>query len=307
MSPTGRAVIESPFAAAALISASVWRQRSGARSFWVIENEIGHLVFSATRSIIGRSSCSVERSSTNCSTLRPSLCMAAAIAVSSSSPAFSVGVKSPVEVRWLRVREVEKPSAPERTASRASLAIASLSSGVEGSRRAPQLRPDVDVEIAFGEPLHVVRKAFPEPGDAGAQHRLGDVLDALHQLDQAQMVVRPAWREADAAIAHHRGRDAVLRGWRHVLTPGDLAVVMRVDVDKARRDQLAARVDFVAALARNLTDLADSSVPDRDIGLEQIAAASIGNGTAADHKVWTFAHGVSSRVFFGSLKPMFGA
>ena len=74
---------------------------------------------------------------------------------------------------------------------------------------------------------------------------------------------------------------------------------MRVDVDKARRDQLAARVDFVAALARNLTDLADSSVPDRDIGLEQIAAASIGNGTAADHKVWTFAHGVSSRVFLG--------
>src|SRR5215471_2000618 len=120
MSPTGRAaicaVIESPFAAAALISASVWRQRSGARSFWVIENEIGHLVFSATRNIIGRSSCSVERSSTNCSTLRPSLCMAAAIAVS-------------------------------------------------------------------------------------------------------------------AAIAHHRGRDAVLRGWRDVLTPGDLAVVMHVDVD----------------------------------------------------------------------------
>jgi hypothetical protein len=64
--------------------------------------------------------------------------MAEAIAVSSSSPAFSVGVKSPVEVRWLSVRDVEKPSAPARTASLARAAIALLSSGVDGSRRAPR-------------------------------------------------------------------------------------------------------------------------------------------------------------------------
>ncbi|MBA7693606.1 hypothetical protein ES703_102193 [subsurface metagenome] len=91
---------DSPRLVAALISASVCRQRSGARSFWVIEKVIGHFAFSATRSIIGRSSLMVERSSTNCSTARlPWVCMAAAIAVSSSSPAFRVGVKSPVEVR----------------------------------------------------------------------------------------------------------------------------------------------------------------------------------------------------------------
>jgi len=77
-------------------------------------------------------------SSTNCSTLRPTPCIAPAIAVSSSSPAFRVGVKSPVEVRWLSVREVEKPSAPARTASPASAAMAVLSSAVAGSRRAPR-------------------------------------------------------------------------------------------------------------------------------------------------------------------------
>ena len=71
---------------------SVLRQRCGSLSFCVIENVTGILVFSATRSIIGRSSLMVERSSTNCSTLRPWACMAAAIAVSSSSPAFKVGV-----------------------------------------------------------------------------------------------------------------------------------------------------------------------------------------------------------------------
>jgi len=45
-----------PRAAALLISARVCLQRCGARSFCVTENEIGHLVLSAMRSIIGRSS-----------------------------------------------------------------------------------------------------------------------------------------------------------------------------------------------------------------------------------------------------------
>ena len=57
--------IDSPRAEAALMVSSVWRQRRGALSFWVIENDTGILVFSATRSIIGRSSLMVERSSTN--------------------------------------------------------------------------------------------------------------------------------------------------------------------------------------------------------------------------------------------------
>jgi hypothetical protein len=47
-------------------------------------------------------------------------------------------VKSPVDVRWFSVREVEKPSAPALTASAASAAIALLSSSVAGSRRAPR-------------------------------------------------------------------------------------------------------------------------------------------------------------------------
>ena len=85
------------------------------------------------------------------------------------------------------------------------------------------------------QPVHVIRKTFPGPGNAGAQHRLRNILDAFHQLDQPDVIGRPAGREADAAIAHDRGGDAVLRRGRDVLAPGDLAVIMGVDVDKARR------------------------------------------------------------------------
>ena len=243
---------------------SVWRQRCGALSFWVIENEIGHLGVlrhpQHHRQVFVDAGEIEHELQARCG-LAP--CIAAAIAVSSSSPAFSVGVKSPVEVRWLSVREVEKPSAPARTASPPSAAIALLSSGVDGiaaraalahhvdaQRRMRQLRADIHVEISLRQPLHVIRKAFPGPGNAGAQHRLGDVLDAFHQLDQPDMIGRPARRKADAAIAHDRCGDAVLRRGRDVLAPGDLAVIMGVDVDKAGRDQFAFGVDFFLAFRR---------------------------------------------------------
>ena len=58
--------------------------------------------------------------------------------VSSSSPAVSVGVGCPSEVRWLSVREVEKPSAPASTARFASAAMAAMSASVAGSRSAPR-------------------------------------------------------------------------------------------------------------------------------------------------------------------------
>ena len=68
---------------------------------------------------------------------------------------------------------------------------------------------------------------------------------------------------------------------------------MSVDVDKARRDQLAPGVDLVLALARNLADLGDTAVLDGDVCLEQIAALSVSDRAAANHKVWIGSHGVS--------------
>src|SRR5665213_985921 len=109
------------------------------------------------------------------------------------------------------------------------------------------------------------------------------------------MVARPARREADAAIAHDRGGDAVLRRRRDVLAPGHLAVIMGVDIDKAGRHQFALGVDLVGALAQDLADFADAAIGDRDVGFEKLAARSVGDVAAANHEVWV-GHGISPRL-----------
>ena len=58
--------------------------------------------------------------------------------ISSSSAAVKVGVGWPSEVRWLRVREVEKPRAPASMARFARAAMAAMSAGLAGSRFAPR-------------------------------------------------------------------------------------------------------------------------------------------------------------------------
>ena len=74
------------------------------------------------------------------------------------------------------------------------------------------------------------------------------------------MIRRTAGREADAAIAHHGGGDAVLRRGRDVLAPGDLAVIVGVKVDEAWRDQLAPGVDLFGTFARDPADFDDATV-----------------------------------------------
>jgi hypothetical protein len=79
------------------------------------------------------------------------------------------------------------------------------------------------------------------------------------------------------------------------MAPGDLTVIMGVQVDKARRDQFAAGVDLFLAFAEHPANFHDAAVSDRDIRFEQVAAESVGDVAAADHKVWIVGHGVPSR------------
>ena len=109
------------------------------------------------------------------------------------------------------------------------------------------------------------------------------------------MIGRAAGREADAAIAHDGGGDAILRRGRDVLAPGDLAVIMGVNVDKARRHQFAAGVDLFLAFAGDAADLDNAAACDRHVRFEQVAAEAVGDAAAADHEVWMAGHGVSSR------------
>ena len=68
----------------------------------------------------------------------PTACSALAIPTSSSYSACRVGVGSPLTLRWLRVRELVKPSAPARMACSVRRRISTTSAAVAGSRSAPR-------------------------------------------------------------------------------------------------------------------------------------------------------------------------
>ena len=73
--------------------------------------------------------------------------------------------------------------------------------------------------------------------------------------------------EADPAVAHHHGGDAVPRRRGEVVVPGGLAVVVGVDVDEAGGDQGAVGVDLRApAPSDNRADRDDAVVDHGDVG-----------------------------------------
>ena len=127
----------------------------------------------------------------------------------------------------------------------------------------------------------------------------GDVLDALHQPDEPLVLVGAHRREADAAVAHHHRGDAVPARRREQRVPGDLAVVVRVDVDEAGRDEHAVGVDRPARRRRRraVADLGDHAVVDRDVGRRGRRAGAVDDRAAADHEI---VHGSPRRPEVGS-------
>ena len=109
---------------------------------------------------------------------------------------------------------------------------------------------DVDHMRQSLERIEVLRKALPVKGQTFGQHGSGDVLDALHQIDQEVGCTGAQRRKSHAAVAKERGGHAMDRGRRQLRIPDRLAVVVGMDVDKARRQQQALRIDFAMAAPR---------------------------------------------------------
>ena len=99
--------------------------------------------------------------------------------------------------------------------------------------RMPDQYPEVHVGAAAPEHAHVFGEGLELPIGAGAQrveiHALDDRQVAHDQVAQR----RRARHDAEAAIAHDRGRDAERGRRRQGRVPGDLRVVMGVQVDDA--------------------------------------------------------------------------
>ena len=155
----------------------------------------------------------------------------------------------------------------------------------QGSVR--HLSRDIGIVGTCGNGIEEIREAVPVPRQSFAQHDFGNVLHALHQVDQHVVLILVAGREADAAIAEQHGRGAGPRGRRQPVAPGHLCIVMRVNVDEARRDELAACVDLLGALGNAVADGRDPAVDREKIRLIGIATRTIDDRAVADHQAGT--------------------
>ena len=136
------------------------------------------------------------------------------------------------------------------------------------------------------EHVEVVGEGLPlAPRHPVGERGAGDVLDAFHHVDELLVVGRAHGREADAAVAEHDGRDAVGGRGLQAVVPGDLAVVVGVEIEEPGRHQRAVGVDL---LRRGLVDLADgddAAVADADVAGERVGAGAVDDRSAADHGV----------------------
>ena len=156
---------------------------------------------------------------------------------------------------------------------------------VDAHRQVRGLRGDVDRTRLALERLHELGKRLPLPGEPGGQHRIGNLLDALHQVHQRAAMLLLHRREADAAVAEHHRGDAVPARGREQRIPHRLAVVMRVHVDPAGRDQEAVGVDLAPARTQLAADRRDAVAHDGDVARKGRLAGAVDDLSAADDDV----------------------
>ena len=218
---------------------------------------------------------------------------------SSSSAANVPGTGSPSTAVCTVVREVEKPSAPalirgpddighgsDVFRGRRLISRAAVTHDVAAHRAMGNLRGDVERARHLLDRIEIVREALPAPFDALGECAAGDVLDALHHLDEPVLFARPYRREADTAIAHHDRGDAVPGRRSEQRIPADLPVVVRVDVDEAGGDHQPVRIHRAPRrFTLEVADLGDDPVVNRYISLPSRLTGSVNERAATDNQV----------------------
>src|SRR5215475_2521488 len=147
------------------------------------------------------------------------------------------------------------------------------------------LRGDIDRARPALQRIEKIGEALPLPGQSIVEHDAGDLLDAFHQLHQRPAMLRANGSEADAAIAEHRGGDAVPARRPEQRVPHRLPVVMRVHVDPAGRHQQPGGVDLAPSGTLLASDSRDTLSRDCHVAGKCCAAGTIDNGTAANDDV----------------------
>ncbi len=169
-------------------------------------------------------------------------------------------------------RELEKPIAPARIASRTAaverrevvlggrLGERALAHDVHAQGGMADIGAVVD---GLGEAVdggEVLGEGLPRPVDAG-EHRLGrDVLDRGQAAGEPLALLGPARRQREAAVAHDHGGDPVPAGAAADRVPRHLGVHVGVAVDEARGDDQAVGVDHPLGPRPDPPDLDDAPV-----------------------------------------------
>jgi len=160
-----------------------------------------------------------------------------------------------------------------------------LSHDIGADRSVRDLRTHVDRARHSIERIEVLGKALPLPVDPLGKCSSWDVLDAFHQLDQEVLLSRPNRRKADPAVAHDDGRDTVPAGGRQVRVPGDLSVVVSMNVDPARRHEKTLCIDLASSPTELAPDRNDQCAVDRNVGPSRWRSGSIDEHSTANEEV----------------------
>jgi hypothetical protein len=159
---------------------------------------------------------------------------------------------------------------------------------VEAQRGVRHLRPDVHHPLGGVEGVEVLAEALPTEVDALGQHRAGDVLDPLHQVDEEVLRAGAHRGEPHRAVAEHRGGDAVPRRGGELRVPRGLAVVVGVDVDPARHHHMPLGVDLAVApgvgRARR-ADRHDAAAVERQVAHHRRGPGAVDHQPVADHQL----------------------
>ncbi len=148
-----------------------------------------------------------------------------------------------------------------------------------GQRRHIGVRPDApQLRNIFGE-------GFEFPTGAGEQRVEIHALDYRQILEHRVPLRCRAGRDAESAISHHRRGHAEGRRRRQGAVPGDLRVVVGMDIDDARHQREAVRIDDLARTPGRPAHFGDATVVNCHVGGDWCGAAAVENGGTPNEQI----------------------
>ena len=132
------------------------------------------------------------------------------------------------------------------------------------------------------ERIHVLREGFPTPTDPFSECRAWDVFHALHQLDKFVSIGGANRSKANATAPHRTGGDSVNRRRCKLFIPTDLAIVMRMNIDKARCNHGPVCIDRFLRTFVAFPNVNDFAVFDTDVPRIAIFAAPVDERASND-------------------------